>query len=291
MKVPALVPQVLLCPSERLLLVHCRADNTVAAVAVGTWEIVQRYHVGGPGGHPGRCGVSADGGTLVASGDDGRLHVWDVGTGKPLCPPEGLAYGHCTPVYCVAWSPTEHAMALATYGAGPNMITVWARERRDAEVVLERTPWRRTSAPGSAAGDTLRSPLARSVSVVAPALLSPMPSPLAADTPSALSGADGESPTRGHADRLQQIVDKWRQTVSVREVKMARSLSRVRRAAAVVDALRQSFPGSDSGVAVLPHTPGAASTADGARGLRADPAAPPGSVTSARPEGDQGPTT
>ena len=65
-------------------------------------------------------------GRFIASGsEDGALCLWDVETGAPVAARaagSGTTFGYPSILHGLSWSPTDHALAIAGFGGGYNVI-------------------------------------------------------------------------------------------------------------------------------------------------------------------------
>jgi len=99
-------------PRPERLVVFGR-DNCLWVFSLLRYELKARL-TGIPCAHHAlKCAVSPDGAFVVAGGEDGAAHVFDLNSCQMV---HAIDVGYRAPLYDVSWHPTQHALALASFG-------------------------------------------------------------------------------------------------------------------------------------------------------------------------------
>jgi hypothetical protein len=88
-------------------------DNCLWVFSLLRYELKARLSGVPCAQHALKCTLSPDGTYAVAGGEDGAAHVFDLNTGQLV---HVLDVGYRAPLYDLSWHPSQHALALASFG-------------------------------------------------------------------------------------------------------------------------------------------------------------------------------
>ncbi|KAJ9465681.1 WD repeat-containing protein tag-125 [Diplonema papillatum] len=126
--------------AAKLLYVWTRVDSCVTSISTSTYSRFAKVReFRGPRSEA--CAIKgclSPCGTVLCSGSSaGPVFFWDTLTGEFISHDHaGLDFQHSGPVYAAAWSPVDHRIALASYSARLNLVTMWYRPRQEEDIQL-----------------------------------------------------------------------------------------------------------------------------------------------------------
>lgn len=110
------------CGTQEYLLVMSR-DNKVRVIELcELYTVLRGYHGLQSHKHAVKACVSPDGQWVVSGSDDGRLCIWNSSAGQLVLEAMEQLPRWPNPVYDIAWHPTQHLMAVASYGRGQQVL-------------------------------------------------------------------------------------------------------------------------------------------------------------------------